>query len=117
MPRSKDGIKRKRIEKNQIEAAIKCIQKKEMTIGEAAKHYEMKKPTLIYHLHKLRESNNTEFKYSPKKPKKVFTDEEELLLVQYLKSAANMHYGLTLKQVRVLAYEYAVHNNKKFDKS
>jgi len=46
------------------------------------------------------------------KPMKVFTEEEEKLLEDYLKKAAALYYGLNPTEVRILAYEFAVKNNK-----
>lgn len=63
----------------------------------------------------MKDPGKPDYTYSPAKPKRVYTDEEEQLLVQYLQDAANMHYGLTLKQVRCFAYEYAIRNNKKVE--
>lgn len=117
MPRSKTGVKRKKIDKQDIETAIKFIQEKKMTIGEASRHFNLKKPTMIFHLNKFKQSGNLIYSYSPKKPKKVFSDEEEQLLLQYLTTAANMHYGLTKSQVMRLAYDFAKANNKITDPS
>lgn len=39
--------------------------------------------------------------------KQVFTISEEENLVQYIKKSSALHYGLTYKQVRCLASEYA----------
>ena len=117
MPRSRVGIKRNKINKDDLEAAIRFVTSKKMSIGQAAKQFEIKKSTLIFHLKKMKECGGKDYKYSPKKPKRVFSDEEDLLLVQYLHDAANMHYGLSLKQVRYLAYEYAIKNKKKVDPS
>lgn len=117
MPRSKTGIKRKKICKDDIEKAITFIKEQKMTIGEASRHFGLKKPTLIYHLNALKRSGNADFSYNPKKTKKVFSDAEEILLVDYLTQAANMHYGLTKKQVMTLAYGFAKANNKKIDPS
>ena len=47
----------------------------------------------------------------------MFTLNEEELLQDYLIKAAKIQYGLTRKQVRVLAYEYAVRNQKSFPSS
>ncbi|XP_018574674.1 uncharacterized protein LOC108913591 [Anoplophora glabripennis] len=47
----------------------------------------------------------------------VFTDEEEVLLVNYIRSAAAIHYGLTSESTRRLAYEFAVANNKQLKAS
>lgn len=49
--------------------------------------------------------------------KKVFTNEEELCLVDYILKAANLHHGLTLRDVQVLAYQFAKHNAKEYDNS
>lgn len=117
MPRSKEGVKRKKVSKDDLETAVRFINEKTMTIGQAAKHFALKKRTLMFHLKKMKESGVQNYTDSPKTPKRVFTNEEELLLVQYLQDAANMHYGLTLKQVRSLTYEYAIRNNKKIGKS
>ncbi|KAJ8927305.1 hypothetical protein NQ314_020255 [Rhamnusium bicolor] len=44
--------------------------------------------------------------------KKVFNETEESELVNYIKMAAKMHYGLNLANVKKLAYEYAITNKK-----
>jgi len=43
---------------------------------------------------------------------KVFTEQEEKLLEDYLKKAAALYYGLNPTKVRILAYQFAVKNNK-----
>lgn len=93
--------------------------KKKMSIGEASRHFDVKKPTLIFHLNKLKHTGgpNVPYSYSPKKPKNVFTHEEEVMLVYYLVTAANMHYGLTKYQVQCFAYDFAVANHKTIDES
>ncbi|ELU15849.1 hypothetical protein CAPTEDRAFT_212477, partial [Capitella teleta] len=45
---------------------------------------------------------------------RVFSEEEEKSLSEYLLRASKHHHGLTSKETRVLAYEYAVRNKKKF---
>lgn len=46
---------------------------------------------------------------------RVFTKAEEILLVvSYLKQAARLHYGLNLLEVRILTYQFAKANNKKY---
>ena len=45
---------------------------------------------------------------------KVFTDEEELAIVKYLKKAANLNFGLTYELTRSLAYDYARIIKKKY---
>lgn len=49
--------------------------------------------------------------------RKVFSLEEEQLLCNYLQVCAKLHHGLTPKNVRSLAYELAVANNKRIPPS
>lgn len=45
--------------------------------------------------------------------KKVFSDEQETEMANYLITTANIYYGLTPKEVRRLAYDLAVRYNLK----
>lgn len=47
----------------------------------------------------------------------VFSTEQEKALTQYLLNCSKMHYGLTLKQLLTLAYEYAEFSGCKHPKS
>lgn len=49
--------------------------------------------------------------------RQVFTDAQETELANYIKKAADIYYGLTPKEVRKLAYEYAVRNERIVPKS
>jgi len=44
--------------------------------------------------------------------RRIFTEEEEALLTEYLKKSCLMFFGLTPEEVRKLAYEFALKNNK-----
>lgn len=46
-----------------------------------------------------------EFGY--KKPRQVFTDEEEMEISRYLKESSDIYFGLTPRDVRRLAFDYA----------
>ncbi|KAF2896889.1 hypothetical protein ILUMI_09276 [Ignelater luminosus] len=46
--------------------------------------------------------------------KQVFNDDEEVSLKTYLLTTARHHYGLTKKEVRNLAYQFAVANGKTY---
>lgn len=45
---------------------------------------------------------------------KVFNEEQNKMLVEYIKDAANLQFGLTLKDVKVLAYQFAKANKIKY---
>lgn len=51
------------------------------------------------------------------KKAQIFKNEEELQLSEYLIQASRLNYGLSLKQFRELAYEFAKANNKKIPPS
>jgi hypothetical protein len=49
--------------------------------------------------------------YIRKRPHQVFSDAAELKLEEYILTASKVYYGLSTKDVRSLAYQYAVKNN------
>lgn len=98
---------------------------------QAASIYNLKRTTLLYRLNKCKKRNgdagdsgaegqssdDEDQKFSSKySSRQVFTNAEELLLVDYLQKCCNLNYGLNYRQVRSLAYEYALKNNKKMPK-
>lgn len=56
-------------------------------------------------------TSNTTFGHSL--DNRVFNDDEENLLEQYLKQASDIYFGLAPKEVRKLAYSYGIALNKK----
>ncbi|KAJ8952468.1 hypothetical protein NQ314_007545 [Rhamnusium bicolor] len=81
----------------------------------AAKQFGIAKSALARHIKNLKSSDQNQFVYNPNyQVKKVFNETEESELVNYIKMAAKMHYGLNLASVKKLAYEYAITNKKKY---
>lgn len=118
MPRSKTGEKRKQVPKEDIEKAIDMVLKKEITVYKAAKDFGLSKTTLLRQLKAFKESGLPNYEYKKNNDtKKVFSHSEEILLVNYIEKAAELHYGLTLKDVRTLAYQFAKQNQKPYDPS
>lgn len=117
MPRSKSGIKRTPVDSNNMMKAIKAvtaIDDTKISIREACKVYNVKLATLSRAIAKFKESDQSNFKYITNfDVKKVFNEQEESMLEDYIKTVANMKYGLSKKGVRLLAYKFAVANNKK----
>jgi hypothetical protein len=46
------------------------------------------------------------------KCRQIFTREEENMLEAYVRKAASLYYGLNPREIRCLAYEFAMQNNK-----
>lgn len=115
MPRSKVGKKRPPVQKQNIEAAVEEVLKNKISFREAARIHNVSRATLVRHVKKYRQSAEKKFEYVVHNDvKKVFTKQEETLLVSYLIQAARLHYGLTLREVRILAFQFAKANNKKY---
>lgn len=117
MPRSKSGKKRNPIDPESMKKAIEAVtasSDKRISIREACKVFNVKFATLVRQVNAFKSSGATSFQYKTSyDTKKVFTEEEELQLVDYIKTVAKMNYGMSKKQIRELAFKYAVANQKK----
>lgn len=115
MPRSKKGVKRTPVNQQNITCAVNRVLSKDLSIREASRTYNVSKTTLIRHLSKYRKiEDSAEFRYQANnKTKQVFSAQEENSLKDYLITAARLHYGLTKMEVRCLAYQFAIANEKK----
>ncbi len=81
----------------------------------AAQQFDICHVTLQRYCHKLAALNaagkNTKPNVGYAKVRKVFTDDMEAELVEYVQTAAKMYYGLTPDEVKKLAYQYAMAND------
>ena len=126
MPRSKTGVKRPARTNEEIkvlEKAANAVLQEKLPLRKAAILYGVPKSTLSRHLIKHRKNKvdrasnsdsegTEEFVHEgTNKVWRVFTDEEEDALVAYLICSCRMHYGLSTKQVKCLAYDFAVAKN------
>ena len=63
------------------------------------------------YLEKAKQYGLDEVKYAPNyKCRQVFTNEEEILLTDYVLKAPRIHYGLTRNQLKKLAYDFTYCN-------
>lgn len=118
MPRSKRGVKRVPINADAMKKAVEAVTAppdQRISIREACKVYNVKLATLSRHLASFKKSGVETYNYLPNcDVNRVFSDEEENLLVTYIENVAKMNYGLTKKGVRQLAYRFAIANKKKY---
>ncbi|KAI4456179.1 hypothetical protein MML48_8g00008219 [Holotrichia oblita] len=118
MPRSKKGAKRVKVESTDVERAAVLVLKNSWSIRQAALEFKVSKSTLARHLKIHKASENEEFQYNARCDiNRVFSPEEEEKLANYLKQASQIHYGLTRKQFRILALDFAQVNKKKIPES
>ncbi|GBP63667.1 hypothetical protein EVAR_82027_1 [Eumeta japonica] len=109
MPRSKDNIKRTSIAKTALFSAIKLVNEKKCSLRGATKHFNLR-----HYEHCLKTGKDASDLHDNLAAKKGFIGNEELLLVDYTQEAGKLQYGLTSKDVKRLAYEFAMKNNKKY---
>lgn len=97
-----------------LKAAVTQVLNGKCSEREVARRQGIPRSTIKRYVSKCREAGDIDsVDFRPvNKHLQVFTDQEEIMFVSYLKSAANIHYGLTSESARRLAYEFAVHNNK-----
>lgn len=103
--------KRTRVGADKIQEAVNEVIEKGTSIRSAATTYNVAKSHLQRLVIRAKASTSTSssFVYEPNiGNKKVFTTDQERSLADYLKTSAKMCYGLTTKQVRELAYQFAV---------
>lgn len=107
MPRSKTGFKRTPIRKENIERALQMIVDSELSIYRASKDFGIAETTLRRHRNEYLESGLDKYCFTKNNDVKLAFTEEEKFLVDYIWKAADLQYGLTLRDVRVLAYQFA----------
>uniref|UniRef100_A0A2A4JR59 HTH psq-type domain-containing protein n=1 Tax=Heliothis virescens TaxID=7102 RepID=A0A2A4JR59_HELVI len=95
-----------------MKLALESVLNKELSIRKAAEQYGVKAGTLQHRIEKKKKENelpNIKVRIFENKftNKQVFTADEEKELEKYIKKSSAIQYGLTLKAVRKLAYEYA----------
>ena len=91
-----------------------------MSVRETAKSLNISKSTLHRYV-TLRKKDGTDenpIRYEPNYANsQIFSSKEESDLATYLSTAAKHHHGLTTKDTRRLAYEFATRNNKPIPES
>lgn len=134
MPRTyKCKTNRSHIDEDAIKQAIHDVTKKVCGLLEATRRYGIKKSTLQSRINKMKRNapdgiidlqsdsgNESEenMLYSSKYTvNQVFTKIQELELANYIKKTSNLNYGLTYRQIRLLAYDYAKSNKQKVPSS
>jgi transposase len=95
-----------------FEEAAKKVLNKGKSIRRVADDYGMCHVTLSRYINKQRDNLVPKVGYNPHN--KVFSVKHEQVLVEYCKTSAKLYYGLTTKDLRKLAYQFAVQNDLKF---
>ncbi|GLV32876.1 hypothetical protein CBL_01769 [Carabus blaptoides fortunei] len=101
--------------------AVEDVVKNQLPLKQAAQKYNLSKSALHRKVQKYKNADEVtrdSFKFGRQHGFKcVFTSEEETLFVEYLIQVSEMCYGLTLVNIRELAYRHAVANGKEMPAS
>lgn len=115
MPRSKQNIKRASFDGDKIETAVRLLKEKKFSLHGASKHFQIPRTSLRrYYSYVMKEGTSVKDIRKNLAVKRIFDDEQERMLVNYIKEAAILQFGLTLKEVKKLAYQFAKANQIKY---
>lgn len=115
MGRSATGKKRAKPDAEIMEAAADEVIKHNRPLREVATSYGVSKSTLGRHIQKYKLSGQTNFKYEANNAtQKVCTTEKEEELLSYIVKAAQWNFGVTVEEMKKLAFQYAKANNLKY---
>jgi len=90
-----------------MDKAISAVLKKEMGFKKAAQQFAVPKTTLERYVKKKKENPDFVIDKTSGKYKCVFNEQQELELVDYLKSMEKRLFGLTMLDFRKLAFQLA----------
>jgi len=94
--------------------AVKIVKNEGRSINSVAKDFLIPQKTLERYVKKAKLLLNGEIKIENvgyNNGRKVFSQEHETLLTNYVKQASDIYYGLTPKELKKFAYQYAISNN------
>ncbi|KAJ4436356.1 hypothetical protein ANN_18988 [Periplaneta americana] len=104
--------------------AVRCVHLNDVSIRQAAKEYNINYRTLARYCQKITpEQLNDSSRTIPDIPvayiknRQVFTQFEKAEVVEYILQVSDIYFGLSPKEVRMLAYQIAVANSKEMPKS
>lgn len=94
---------------DKIKEAVLCVIRDGATFKGTAKKFNLNVMTLKRYV-RAQMASNGEISFVPNYHKsQIFTKAEEDMLSGYLEKASKLHHGLTSKQTRQFAYEYALY--------
>ena len=107
------------IDEAAMSSAVEAVIQGTMSLRKATARFDVKFATLQHRVNNIKsrtqvhndeEQEQFSSKYSARQ---VFTVSQEAELTEYVVQCSKMHYGLTLKQFQLLAYEFASKLNRK----
>lgn len=107
---------RAQFSKQQMTLAVLAVTQEKQSLREAARNHDVNYKTLSRYVKKHTASGDIAH-VGYKKVRRVFSDDLEQLMTDYIKKAAQIYHGLTPKNIRELAFKMAKSNNVTMPKS
>lgn len=113
MPRVRERTTtREKKSDSEINEAIRRIEEEKLSYTDVSIEMGIPKSSLARYIKQHRE-NPARTSYGQfNEHRKVFTNQEEVLLAQYIRTRCKMCYGMSCSEVRLLVYEFGRINNK-----
>jgi hypothetical protein len=97
---------------NDMKAAVQLVIEQKQSIRKAAERLGLKFQTVFEYVKRQTQNPTSEIRMSPNYAcRKIFTQEQENTLVDYILNCSKMCYGQTIKNIKQIAYEMATLNN------
>lgn len=116
MPRSKEGVKRTKINVESLTNAVNAVVNGSMSTRAAAEKFHVPRTTLQNHLRRQQADHPFVYKNNCD-VWKVFSEKQEEMLCNYLITCSKMLYGVSRKEARKLAYNFAKVNSIEYPTS
>ena len=101
-----------------MRAAVRAVLEEGASERQVSKNMEIPRTSLKRYLETAQKNGINEVEYQKSNAtRQVFTTEQESMLKGYLLIASKHHHGLTQKQARQLAWEFAKTNQRKYPSS
>lgn len=108
MSRSKEGKQRVKICPDSLDIAVNLALKDGISARAAAIETKVARATIQRHvIAPHQKSGNQDFNYENNSPvQQVFSSEEKIIITKYLLDTSKMHYGLTKRVSKKLAFQF-----------
>lgn len=109
-------------DRDNVIAAVRAIKLRNMPIRQAARQFKINRTTLKrcadkYEMEDFDSETIVPQHHGYKKTRQVFSEEDENKLYHYVLYSSDIYFGLTPTEVKKLAYDYAIANQKQIPTS
>lgn len=118
MPRNRiPATKREKHDEAVVKEAIRRVVEDHESFGEVALELNLPKTSVYRYVKQFRENPDRTMFTQQNYHTRIFTDQEELMLAEYIRRRCHICYGMSSADVRRLAFEFGEINRKNLPES